>query len=345
MSSTGPKSPEDAVEQPPDPLDDSSKHNYRSYKKKYNKMRHTFKERMRISNSLFDEEQRLVKVARRLQEQNDQLLDLLLEANESTRIPPHLRYDLRSPTPSESAVPALEPDVASRKMMDLDSARAALEEAKIELSTGQITPDSYHQLEIELNEALHKTVSLTQLSSTSHTALESVPEDELPHDLGDSSPAGYLSMEHEEEYLSTLDAFLEGSVPRNYTTADSQPTRAFEKKEDVALRNPVSVYNWLRKNQPQVFLQDSDVLPEKPSSKSSAPKAPKRSSVVPKQEPELLDEEGNLINVNFEASSRSKRKREDEPYRPKGGSSRPSKRKKTSSGHSDHKDIGEDDTT
>lgn len=229
--------------------------------------------------------------------------------------------------------------------MDLDSARAALEEAKIELNTGLITPASYHQLEVALNEALHQTVSLTQLSSTSHTALEYVPEDDLPDDLGRSSPAGYLSLEHEEEYLNTLDAAYDASVPRHRGHLDSHPIRSYEKKEDVALRNPVSVYNWLRKNQPQVFLQDSDSPPEKTALKTSTPRALKRSSLVPKQEAEILDEEGNLLTTSLEGSSRSKRKREDEPYRPKGGSSRPSKRKKTGSGYSDRKDIAEDETT
>jgi len=34
-------------------------------------MKHTFKEKMRESNTLFDEEQKALKLARRLQEQNE----------------------------------------------------------------------------------------------------------------------------------------------------------------------------------------------------------------------------------------------------------------------------------
>ncbi|MCJ1285055.1 hypothetical protein MMC26_004393 [Xylographa opegraphella] len=344
MSSMDEKSPEEGLEPPQDISNGDIKHNYKSYKKKYNKMRHNFKEKMKVSNSLFDEEQRAIKVARRLQEQNDQLLDLLLDVNESAGISPHLRYDLRSPTPSESAVPGLEPDVASRKTMDLGSARAALEEAKHELSTGQITPHSYRQLESALNEALHKPLSLSQLSSTSHTVLEDVPEDDLPHDIGESSPAGYLSLEHEEEYLAILDATLEGPGSRHTGSADSHPIRSNDRDKDVALRNPVSVYNWLRKHQPQVFLQDSDSPPDRPSTRpSNASKTPRRSTVVPKPDPEVLDDEGFLLNASLEGMSRSKRKREDEPYRPKGGSSRAYKRKKTGSGQGDRKEVGEDE--
>ena len=271
-------------------------------------------------------------------------MDLLLDVNESTRIPPHLRYDLRSPTPSESAVPALEPDVASRKPVELGNARAALEEAKHELSTGQITPNSYRQLEAALNEALHKSLSLSQLSGTSHTVLDDVPEDDLPHDVGESSPAGYLSLEHEEEYLATLDTGIGGLGPRNQGNTDSHPIRSNDRDKDAALRNPVSVYNWLRKHQPQVFLQDSDSPPDKSTAKpSNATKTLRRSTIVSKQEPELLDEEGFLISANLEGLSRSKRKRDDEPYRPKGGSSRPSKRKKTGSGPGERKETGEDE--
>ncbi|MCJ1400845.1 hypothetical protein MMC11_004054 [Xylographa trunciseda] len=344
MSSIDERSPEEALGPIQDISNGDVKHNYKSYKKKYNKMRHNFKEKMRISNSLFDEEHKAIRVARRLQEQNDQLLDLLLDVNESTRIPAHLRYDLRSPTPPESAVPGLEPDVASRKTMDLGNARAALEEARHELSTGQITPDSYRQLEAALNEALHKSLSLSRLSSTSHTVLDDVPEDDLPHDIGESSPAGYLSLEHEEEYLAALDATLEGSGPRHMASRDSHPIRSNDRDKDVALRNPVSVYNWLRKHQPQVFLQDSDSPPDRSSAKpSNAAKTPRRSTVVAKQEPEVLDDEGLLISASLEGLSRSKRKRDDEPYRPKGGSSRPYKRKKTVNGQGDRKEMGEDE--
>ena len=40
-------------------------------RKKYLKIRHIFKERMRESNALFDDEQNAIKLARRLQEQNE----------------------------------------------------------------------------------------------------------------------------------------------------------------------------------------------------------------------------------------------------------------------------------
>ena len=272
-----------------------------------------------------------------------QLLDLLLEVNESSRIPIHLRYDLRSPTPSESAIPGLEPDLPTRKTYDTSSARAALEEAKTELETGQISPRSYNKLEVAINETLQNPVSLSDLRCTTHSQLGSVKA--LPHDIGDALPAGYLTFEHEEEYLSALDAAAGVPPSSSQMQPDSHPIRSNEKEKELALRNPVSVYNWLRKNHPSIFLQDSDSSPDKPTTKSSGgSRSAKKAASVVKAEEEVLDEAGNIVGgIPAEAPQRSKRKREDEPYRPKGGSSRPSKRKKTSVGQSEKPHLGEDE--
>lgn len=278
---------------------------------------------------------------------NSQLLDLLLQVNESSRISPCLRYDLRSPTPSESAVPALEPDLAPINLNDIGEARGALENAKNDLMMGKTTPKSYGNLVIELNEVINKPKQLSQLKAVPHTVLESIPPHALPHDINASVPAGYLSPNHEEEYLSTLDAALELSELGAQRPPSSHPIRSnerHEKEREVAVGNPVSVHNWLRKYQPQVFLQDNDLLPEKPVSRpTTSSRAPKRSSIVPKQELEIIDDEGYLISGSLEGSSKNKRKREDEPYRPKGGSSRSTKKKKTSSGQNDRRKAGEEE--
>ena len=102
-----------------------------------------------------------------------------------------------------------------------------------------------------------------------------------------------------------------------------------ERDRDMALRNPVSVYNWLRKHQPQVFLQDNEMQSEK-AAKGASSRTSKRASASIKQEPELYDDDG--IAVDAGSSSRGKRKRDDDGgYRPKGGNSRPAKRKKDES--------------
>jgi hypothetical protein len=220
-----------------------------------------------------------------------------------------------------------------------------MDEARREYHSGQITAESYHQMEVTLHDILHKGPSLPQLSGILHTTLDCLSAGQLPEELAHGCPAGFLSLEHEEEYLSALDAELDHDLGE---AINSHPIRSNDKSKDTAMRNPVSVYNWLRKHQPQVFLQDSDSSPDNSKKSTRETKATKRSkeSVVPKQDPEVLDDDGFLMTGVVEApapsSARSKRKREDEPYRPKGGSTRPYKRKKAGSNAAALRENGED---
>ena len=340
-------------------------------RKKFLKIRHDFKGKMGESNILFDEEQKAVKLARRLQEQNEytsqlswnrseshtdcgsQLLDLLLDVNESNRIPPHIRYDLRSPTPDALAVPALEPDHSPSREYDTNAARAALEDLEADNATGQISPRSYNQNKTSLLDMINKPKLLANFYNTPHTTLDSLLPDNLPSDLDDDTPTGYLSPDHEDEFLSNLDIAL-GDAPldaRPIMPSQLPKPSARDKEKDALLRNPVSVYNWLRKHHPQVFLQD-DSSTDKPTTKQTTKpspkpstnptKASKRTSAAPKlEQQEILDDEGFLVEGILDVPVKTKRKREDEPYRPKGGSSRSTKKKKTSGGAAGRKNAGD----
>ena len=393
-----------SLDVPPLANDESSKPTYKSYKygdlfslfskadtdylgrKKFLKLRHNFKDKMRDSNKFFDEEQHAMRLARRLQEQNEyystsramrtqllnrsfcsQLLDLLLDINESTKVLPHLRYDLRSPTPDASAVPALEPDLSPSGPSEIESTRAALEEAKQDLYTGQITPAAFKTMEAEFQAILNRTNSLTNLSRVQHTTPDMVGAAVMPKDLLQEAPIGYMTPGHEDEYLSALDSYL-ASLPPEAPPMLPRPARPTdrEREKDTQLRNPVSVYNWLREYKPKVFLQDprpeeKEPAPEKVASVPESaghkvsPKPPpsgttkRRSAAVPKQEPEpepeILDDEGNVIGgAGIDPPApKSKRKRDDEAYRPKGGSSKSRKRGKGSSGAVVRKTEGDEE--
>lgn len=278
---------------------------------------------------------------------------MLLDVNESKRTPLHLRYDIRSPTPDATAVPGLEPDRSPSRVRDATGALAALAEARAEMRTGQITPRSYKALEVELLETIDRPSRvLAHLETTSHTTLASVTPNLLPCDLDEAAPIGYYSPSHEQEYLSTLDNNLGGAPVNSRLGLSSHAAKSGEreKEKDAQLRNPVSVHNWLRKHHPSVFLQD-EPNPDKVSPRNAtkvSPKPPKeprsnkKSTAVPKQEQEIIDDEGFLVGRNLEVPTKNKRKREDEPYRPKGGSSR-SKRKKTSLGVTARRNAGEDE--
>ncbi|KAL9008645.1 MAG: hypothetical protein Q9173_006252, partial [Seirophora scorigena] len=302
--------------------------------KKYLKKRHGFKEKYRESNTLFEDEQRTTRIANRLQEQNDQLLDLLLDLNESKRIPAPLRYAL-SPTPSPSAVPSLEPDDPhpSSILRAAQSAASKLHQAYNLLSSGQISPARYNEISTQLDPILRNPTPLTTLfARTPHTTRESIPSDTLEHGFAPTDTT-FLTSTHEDAYLNVLDAAISSSH------SDTDAAIAALKKDavpsvkdvhkDLSVRNPVSAYNWLRKHKPELFasmqLNDLGGLAEagqerkpKPSPKpnTSHPgggggggprggngKREKKSEINLKPEPEMLDEEGNVIGGTAEGAA------------------------------------------
>ena len=164
-------------------------------------------------------------------------------------------------------------------------------------------------------------------------------------------PPAYLSSSQEDEYLYVLDTALGASPSTNPFTSSTRPLASLsdrEKDREHTLRNPVSVYNWLRRYQPQVFLQDNEGIPEKTGAKSSRGAGKRASAAAAKNmaEPPPLDFNDNNNNsmtphrsiadpaappTGSSATKGGKRKRdEDGGYRPKGGSggSRPAKRKR-----------------
>lgn len=303
-------------------------------------MRVRFDEAMTVSNRLITDEWRAMGTARRLAEQNDQLLDMLLDINEQTRAPARLRFNL---DPSGTAPPAAAgpgPEVVRQQLNDLREAAAS----------GAIPQEEYIQRAEQLHnsQAIRQTLkSLASLEAqvphTTRHDLPSQPPDGI--DLSEQAP-GYMSPAHEEEYLAALDQVLAqpGFDPsmqegRPIRHAASHPPLS---EKDLTVRNPDSVYNWLRKHQPQVFLQDKDVAhPENMSEKSAPAKAnaggrkgAKRESAVGggggTPGPRDHDDEDSVAG---ETGGKGRRKtggggEDDTAYRPKGGSSRPAKRKR-----------------
>ena len=214
---------------------------------------------------------------------------------------------------------------------------------------------------------LNRTNSLSNMSRVQHTTPNIVRAEEMPKDLLQEAPIAYMTPSHEDEFLSALDNYLTNlppeaplMLPRPFKPTDR------EREKDAQLRNPVSVYNWLREHRPKTLTQDprleeKELALEKvsnvtePVSHKASPKPPssgtakRRPAAVPKQEvelePEILDDEGNVIGgtgVDLPAP-KNKRKRDDDAYRPKGGSSKPRKRAKGSSGATVRKTEGEEE--
>ncbi|EXJ85763.1 hypothetical protein A1O1_06131 [Capronia coronata CBS 617.96] len=285
-----------------------------------------FEEKMRENTSLFREEQRLMNISQRLAEQNDQLLQLLVELNSCPQVPPTLRYDLK-PLGDQSTR-----DEGPEVLISEEDGHLELQKARNQLRAKEIDETRYREIEASLLKApaFAPKRSYASLLSVAPNPRQSAEKLETN---GEETSA-FLSTKQEEQYLQALDAFLDGSStnPRSHA-AGSLGSRSVERTADrereTQLRNPVSVYNWLRKHQPQVFLQDHEPGSEKPSratgSRVSARKSANKEAL--KQEQELYDDDGIALDVG--SSSRGKRKRDaDGGYRPKGGNSKGGKRKK-----------------
>jgi len=232
-------------------------------------------------------------------------MDILLHLNDSTHLP---SYDLGrpdeavSPVPSASAVPALEPDVPR---------------------------------------------SLASLLNVPHTRLD--VESKLPDELtGDDMP-GYLTTAYEEEYLSNLDPQIatDDGLEEVHQQLRPPPSRLLPSDKELQNQNPMSVLSWLRRHHPETFIQEKEAASERSaprqrggggkrsslamSTNANPTIAPSAATGTPglKIEQDTADEDPTTEHGSEKGSGRrGKNAREDEPYRPKGGSSRPTKRKR-----------------
>lgn len=162
----------------------------------------------------------------------------------------------------------------------------------------------------------------------------------------DALPASILTADDVDDYLHELDTRLE---------RDNKPTLAPSARPggkpalatNFALRNPTSVFNWLKKHAPKTFLQDLEKDKDKRGGdhengdrenggkrKSTAARG-KRQSGVSRKGKEKAGSSAETMEWDDDAgydvqATKGKRKRgEDSGYRPKGGSSRPSKKRKS----------------
>ncbi|RVX74955.1 hypothetical protein B0A52_01232 [Exophiala mesophila] len=301
----------------------------KSYRRKYRKIMVTFEEETKESNNLFREEQRINDISQRLAEQTDQLLQLLVELNSLPQVPRSLRYDLTPP--GHTAAPEPYPE----EYLDDEDGHFRLQKARILLQLREISKGEYHAIEEELLKSEEFKPSL------SYSSLLQIAPDQTSHDKTDGAQdegIGFITTRDEEQYLQALDNFLDekDSNPRAHVAnhlGSRGADRTIQMEREMQLKNPVSVYNWLRRHQPQVFLQDNEPTSEKPTrataSRSSARKSTGAVNSSYDQWKRDADKYDDVIAPNSAASSKGKRKRDqDGGYRPKGGNARGTKRKK-----------------
>ncbi|KAK0707587.1 IEC3 subunit of the Ino80 complex, chromatin re-modelling-domain-containing protein [Lasiosphaeris hirsuta] len=340
---------------------------YRSWKKKYRKMRIVFDQKMHEGEELHKLEQKALATARRLAIQKDRLLDLLLDVNNSDQIPLDKRFDLSLDPPSDSEALCLDidrPSTPPERSQPIKSYKRLARE--VPHSTFASAPKKFEHLLADLE------------------AGRDSPADPLQ---GQPHPPSFLTADDIDNYIWEIDTRLAANNShKNGTAAAPLPTLAplahasdhpsngaygakdsgsLSNNRDFALRNPTSVYNWLRKHAPRTFLQDGEAHPDKengdeahpPSARghgrgkgergagrgTGGPGRGKRASAahhvrdkttVAVAETTEFDDDA-VYETPGAAAGKGKRKRthdEDPGYRPKGGSSRPTKKKRKSEG-------------
>ncbi|RMZ85484.1 hypothetical protein DV737_g729, partial [Chaetothyriales sp. CBS 132003] len=310
----------------------------KSYRRKYRKIMVHFQHKMQESNTLFKDEQRMLDISLRLAEQTDQLLDLINELNSLPQVPSSLRFDLDTQDECGGQLSDL-----SSQITDQQSGHIALRKARYRLQLGQINACEYSNLKRSM---LRTPVFAAETSYTSLTKYAAaIPQTTRPGaaDAPGHMANPFLATKQEDQYLQSLDSCIAGrksnirahaahSLGTKYTEKSS------ERDKEMQLQNPVSVYNWLRKHEPKVFLQDNESTMDKTPRATGARLSKRnanRDSII-KQEQEMYDDDGIAIDVSNTA--KGKRKRDDDGgYRPKGGNSRVSKKKKEDGGASPRK--------
>ncbi|KAF9887154.1 hypothetical protein FE257_010529 [Aspergillus nanangensis] len=325
MSQDGEDTRSVAESLPDAPAHAPTKKSYRSFKKKFAKLKIQFELRMKESESLIREELRIQDLSKRIQEQNDQLLEVLMEFNDSIHVPSDIRYDL-SAAGDESFLPTTD-GAASPSSEDLTATSQKLKDARSEMQNGNISVETYRRLENTARraKAFAPHMQYISLLKVPHTApaLEGQNTSSTPTT---EEILGFFTPEHETEYCLAMDAKLgDDSAALQLNRAPEKPTFV-EREREAALRNPVSVYNWLRRNQPHIFLQDNENASEKSTSRPSNLRTSKKPPTQLRKDEDTHDEEGSLGDTG---PIKGKRKREEDAgYKPKSSSSRSNRRKK-----------------
>ncbi|CAD6505201.1 BgTH12-00695 [Blumeria graminis f. sp. triticale] len=280
---------------------------YRSFKKKFRKIKLKFDEIMLQNKELYFDEQRAIQTAKRLALQNDRILDILYDVNNSSHIPAEKRIDLATETPLLDTIPPFISDDELSKVRSIDSPEGKQSYGEIQeliAARNAVTPPK----------SPVKSLAFL-LTTTSHLKSNNphIPSDLLASlNNEDGKPAlySYLVPDNINENNYEIES-TRGDIP---AAPRSQPSEPYQ---DPVFGNLHSPYNWLRRHVPQIFLQDGECS-EKSSGKPGALRgAGKRANVpVPSKldSLEIVEEDG--LSYDFAVGSakdrEKKRKREDE---------------------------------
>ncbi|KAG6028249.1 hypothetical protein E4U41_000720, partial [Claviceps citrina] len=205
---------------------DHRKSGYKSWKKKYRKMRIVFDQKMQQGEELHKREDKASATVKRLAVENDRLLDLLLDINNSPQIPLDKRIDV-----------SLKPTSSSRHVLPLDRRHAQFKHLPMK---------HLAQLLVDIP---HSSYSAAKSLRRPYIADLSAPD-------GESYPCSFLSADDVDNYIHDIDSLIDPE-----THIPTLAPRAHPSSQPVThshLKNPTSVTNWLRKHASKIFLQDGE---------------------------------------------------------------------------------------
>ncbi|KAK5707569.1 hypothetical protein LTR97_000106 [Elasticomyces elasticus] len=285
---------------------------YKSWRKKYRKMRHNFDSTLEENKRLFKEIHKLDSTAKRLREENDGLLDILLDLNASPSLPPHLRFNIERGDYSLH-VPAMEipADISPEQANEtFQTYKHAVQSGSLPAMDLQIIR---HELDRKL--AAQETVHIDQLAAQLPSLPVKAEGAVVPSsdDLPTSEPA-YLTPEQESTYLSSLDSRLgdNGShnreAPTPLSTSEEKHFAEMTPRElerHVELLNPNSQHSWLAARQKLGILpgataveiggpdNDNDSVVSHEPAAAAAVKAPRKRVRKPKADGDLAKRVGD----------------------------------------------------
>lgn len=198
---------------------DHRKSGYKSWKKKYRKMRIVFDQKMQEGEELHKKEDKASATVKRLAVENDRLLDLLLDINDSPQIPLDKRIDVSLKPASSKHAPPLDKHLAMKHLDQL------------------------------LEEIPHSSYSTAKDSKSPYVADLSAPE-------GEPYPGSFLCADDVDNYIHDIDSFIDPET--HIPTLAPRAHPASQPLTHPHLKNPTSVTNWLRKHAPKIFLQDGE---------------------------------------------------------------------------------------
>lgn len=325
----------------PDVTMADAKPTYKSWKKKYRKMRIKFDESMAHGEQLYQQEQKALKKIKQLAIYNEQaspfspaapfpqsihrtichrlqanpmysrLLDLLTDINNRPQIPTERRFDVSLDIPSDA-----------EETFTLDIDREARPGPQPSKSLKDLIKDVPH-LDFAATAERYPDVANNLLTGIDSPAAEASHQQHPPSFLTADDIDNYLwevdaqakteSEEHgdEMEMLPTLAPLAKehnaggphiaaaagrGATPSSAVTTLKDTSAAGASSisttsRDFALRNPTSVYNWLRKHAPNTFLQDNDGGEEKKQKGSSGDKKSRKAHRMVDEDEEEEEED------------------------------------------------------